>query len=341
MQYRTIPATGVQLSEVCYGSMRFMPVDATDEDRRAAYRSFDAALERGVNVAHSSYQYVTRPAFSEMLSTHPKRSEIHHIAKIMTPEYEEPAFDPKEFRRQVEDALEALHTDHIAVIQHLQRGPNTPKEHTYSEPGDAGRIAALHESMDDLLEVTQQLKDEGKIGMVASFPHTVGYAKAALETDAFQGMVHFFNPLETEMVELFDEFERRGMTFMAIRPILQGMLTDKRANRDRLPEDDEKRQANWDAWYALLDRVREVIGGEPASWTELAVKFSLAPKVMTSIVIGMNTEEQVNATLDAADGNYPDEALVREVDRVSAEFGRIPKETIFGSAPTKSRSRSA
>lgn len=328
MRFRTLPRSAIDLSEICFGTMRFAPPDAPEEVAEAGRRALSAAIEAGVNVLHSSEQYGTFDALSAFLASHPKRGELHHIVKVHAPEYEEDRFDAAGLREEIERLLRTLHTDRLAVVQHLQRGPATAAE-AYNETGDARRIPLLPQVTEPLMELADELKREGKIGELACFPHTMPFAEAALRDADFDGMVHFFGPLETEMAPLFDELERRRMSFIPIRPLLQGMLTDRRADREVLPSNDRMRSGGWDRWYELRDRLRPVLGGEPSSWTGFSLRFALAPSVVTTIVLSMNTEQQVADALAAADGDYPDEELVRAVDRAIADLGRIPKETLM------------
>lgn len=73
-----------------------------------------------------------------------------------------------------------------------------------------------------------------------------------------------------------------------------------------------------------------IIGEQPESWTDFALQFLLAHPAVTTVVIGMNTLEQMERPLAAVDAGHPDADLVDEVDRVSERCGRLPKETLFG-----------
>lgn len=330
MRYRTLPRSNTDIAEICFGSMRFIPPDSPSEARGEGARALDAAIDGGVNVIHSSHEYPTFDATGELLSRHPKRGELHHIVKVESPDYDDPDFDAASFREQVERSLRTLHTERLTVVQHLQRGPRVPKPIAYSAEGDDIRVPAFESIKDPLFEVAQELKDEGKIGELASFPHTMGYARRAVQEDRFDGMVHFFNLLETEMLELFPTMQRKDMSFIAIRPVLQGMLTDKRVDRSQLAAADPRREDRWDPWYELLAQIREVLPEQPDSWTDFALQFSLAHPAVTTLVIGMNTVEQVESALAAVESGYPSADVVEQVDAVSRAFGRIPKETLFG-----------
>ena len=232
---------------------------------------------------------------------------------VETPDYDDSAFDRATFRKKVEDALRELHAERIAVVQHLQRGPIVDQVAVYDGSGDARRIAALATIGPELEDAFAELKREGKVGWLATFPHTPGYAWAAIESGHFHGMVAFFNLLETEMVPLLGAMRERGMGYFAMRPFLQGLITDKRADHVRLPEGDAQRNPEWEPYYGRFARLQEELGAKVGSWSELAVKFTLADPLMPSVILSMNTPEQVESVLAAADGNYPDAAFMRRV----------------------------
>lgn len=123
MRYRAFGNTGLEVSEICYGTMRYASQDGTHDERSsAAARALEEAIDAGINFIHSSYEYGTRWLTGEILGQHPRRHELHHIIKINVPDWGQPKFDPMVLRSQVEDALRELQVDRIAVIQHLHRG---------------------------------------------------------------------------------------------------------------------------------------------------------------------------------------------------------------------------
>jgi aryl-alcohol dehydrogenase-like predicted oxidoreductase len=53
-----------------------------------------------------------------------------------------------------------------------------------------------------------------------------------------------------------------------------------------------------------------------ASWSELAVKFSLAHPLICSVIVSMNRVEQAEGVLKVAHGNYPDPTFVTHVCKI-------------------------
>jgi aryl-alcohol dehydrogenase-like predicted oxidoreductase len=304
MQLRRFGATDLEVSPICFGPMRFAAKDGTDDDAsRAGRRALERALERGVNFVHSSYEYGTRWSVSKVLAGHPRRHEIHHVIKVPVPDFDDGGrFDAAKFRLRVEEALAELHTDRIAVIQHLQRAaPND----------DEPRIAAIDAVDEPLRETFETLREEGKVGYLTSFPYTPGFAQAALATGTFSGLVAYYNAVELEMARFFPALEQSGGGFLCIRPFLAGLLTDRRADREALPAGDRMLDPSWDAAYRRLAVLRERL--QPPSVTAFAVRFALAHPIVASMIVGLNTVEQVDEVIDAAAEPAPrsafDEAL--------------------------------
>lgn len=300
MKYRALISAGVNVSELCFGTMRYADKDGPENEKSAAGgRALEKAIDLGVNFIHSSYEYRTRWLTGSVLKQHPKRSDLHHIIKVNVPDWEEPRFSADSFRRQVEDALTELATDRIAVIQHLQRG--VPREEITSRSGTQHRLAQFDEVTAELAQITARLRDEGKIGSVMSFPYTVEYAERALEAEVYSGLVAYFNPLETEMAAFFSRLEQLGKDFISIRPLAGGILTDRRINRGSLPADDRMQDTSWDAFYRRLETIRPTVEPLAGSWEQYAFQFSLADRVIKSSVLGVNTADH----LETAAGVQP------------------------------------
>jgi aryl-alcohol dehydrogenase-like predicted oxidoreductase len=302
MQYRKFGNTDLVVSEICFGPMRFSAKTPGDDGTSQMGQSaLEHAIERGVNFIHSSYEYKTRWAMGRVLKNHPKRHDLHHIIKVPDPDFDDGGrFDPAKFRLRVEEALRDLHTDHIDVLQHLQRArPNN----------DGLRIPNIAAIQEGVLECFTQLKAEGKVSYLTTFPYTPGFAAEAMKSNIFSGMVAYYNLIEMEMAEFFPQMTAKGQGFFCIRPFMGGLLTDRRASRSQLPADDRYMDPRWDKAYQRLDRLQVALGTEIPSWTDFAIKFSLCHPIVTSLIVGLNSVQQVDGVLDAADGNYPDHSV--------------------------------
>jgi len=305
MRTRTFGDTDLAVSEICYGPMRFSAKTPGDDAvSRAGQRAFARAMERGVDFIHSSYEYDVRWAMEQVLRDHPKRHALKHVIKVPVPDWDDGGrFDKVKFRIRIEEALRDLHTECIHVVQHLHRAkPNT----------DDLRIPGIPAVNAELVEVFEEMRAEGKVGHLTCFPYTPDFARAALDTGAFKGLVAYYNPIEMEMAGYFDAMQAAGQGFLCIRPFMSGLLTDRRVDRDALPADDRYRNESWDAAYARLELVKAAVADDVAAaggWLAFATQFCLAHPVVASLIVGLNTEAQVDQVIDAAEGPTPGRAV--------------------------------
>ena len=240
---------------------------------------------------------------SRVLADHPRRGELHHVIKVPVPNFKDGnRFDPAKFRLRVEEALTDLHADRISVLQWMWRSdPNN----------DERRLPLLGSVLDDVMETFEALRDEGKVGYLMTFPYTVACARAAVESARLSGLIAYYNLVEMEMAELFGELDRRDMGFIAIRPLYQGILTDGRADRASLPEGDRFRGERYAPDFAKRAKVDEAFGAEiGGSMTSFAVRFALAAPIVASVVVGLNTPEQVEGIVAAVEEDLPSPDIV-------------------------------
>jgi len=205
------------------------------------------------------------------------------------------------------------------VVQHLQRG-TLDRAQAYQDAGEPKRLADLPGIVEPLGEVVEELTSEGKMGHLATFPYTVGYARAALETDLFEGVVAYFDLLETEMLDLFPELRRRGAGFIGIRPLMGGLLTDKRIDRAALPAGDRMNGPEWDRAYDQLEEAKRLLGEPDTSWTELALRISLTHPDVVSTVVSINDVGQLEQVLAACDGEYGDVESLNALHEITRRF---------------------
>lgn len=302
MDYRKLQGTDLSVSTLCFGTMRaatpsngsLTPADARSKTGQAALH---AALDAGINFIHSSYEYGVRWMLHEALKSHPKRHDLHHVIKVPVPDWEDGGvFDAVKFRSRIETALHDLATDKIALLQWMWRTqPNI----------EIKRLEALKNIVNDVTETFEKLREEGKVQYMASFPYTLDSATAAINTQAFSGLIAYYNPLEMEMASLFAQLDANNMNFLAIRPLFEGVLTDQRKNWQDLAIDDrlksDKYQAAFDKRHAIATEFADEIAQEGGSMTRFALRFPLYSKATASVVVGLNSPEQVTQVVNQMD----------------------------------------
>lgn len=341
MKFRQFGQTEFLVSELSLGSMRLtgdaahVPAQlktsgsaagAVNEEGRKVVH---AALEAGINSFHSSEDYGTWWLLGDALKHRKERQEIHHMVKVTTPDYSESSFNPNVVRSSVEKALSALHAERITFVQHLQRGPRVSPAEAYSTRGDARRIEYLKDKQASIMDTFETLRLEGKIGTTLTFPHTMGFMKEAVSRGNYQGVVHFLNLLETEILPHFDSMRRHKMGFFALRPLLQGMLSDRRSKRAELPSSDPATLPVWDSRYEVLEKVREAMGPQGDSLSVLAYRFALSFPEATSIVSSIRTVSQLEEYLYASEAGALSRETLRKIRIASASADGFSKFDLF------------
>ncbi|MGJ7459908.1 aldo/keto reductase [Halomonas sp. MA07-2] len=319
MQTRSLPGSDLRFSALTFGTMRFASKDPDDHASVSqGKRALSAALDAGINTVHSSYEYGTRWVLDEFLGEHPKRHELQHMIKVASPEYTDGGFSEAQFRETIETALRELHTEHITLVQHLQRG--VPKPIIYDSRGDGQRLAQFDSVTEDLLAAFDKLKDEGKVGHLTTFPHTLGFAERAIASGQFEGMVSFFNVVENDLLDHFPRMAEQGMHVFAMRPFLQGMLNSRRAESQELLNDSPFGKPEWAPHLRRLERIRPLVREAGIAWDDLALRFALHPAIVPSVIVSMNREEQVARAVAAIEGPPLDDALVMKIREVSRDI---------------------
>jgi aryl-alcohol dehydrogenase-like predicted oxidoreductase len=304
MLYRRLGGTDLDVSAICFGPMRSATKDPADDAKsKAGENAMRTAIDAGVNFIHSSYEYRTRWMMERVLRDHPKRHDLHHVIKVPVPDFKDDGrFDAAKFRLRIDEALKDLHAERIDILQWMWR--SDPNE-------DDLRVPMLPGLMDDLMEAFGRVRDEGKAGWMMPFPYTVPCARAAMETGNFAGLIAYYNPIEMEMAELFDDLEQRDMGFLSIRPLYQGILTDRRSGQEGLAADDRFRDPKFAEDFAKRAKVAEVFADEIGeSMTGFALRFALASPVVASLIVGLNSPEQVEGTVAAVEAPLPSPRIV-------------------------------
>jgi aryl-alcohol dehydrogenase-like predicted oxidoreductase len=108
---------------------------------------------------------------------------------------------------------------------------------------------------------------------------------------------------------------------VAYRPFAGGLLVNKRADRNAIPEGDRWKRDGSQKRMAQRDQIFEAAGLKPDNLTAAAVKFCLTSPCIASLVTGINTREQIKEIIAAADGKYLDPTLGRKLYEVTGQLG--------------------
>ena len=293
MKNREFGNSGIYTSPVTFGSMRLNPQRL---DLDSAVKLITHLYQGGVNTFHSSHEYETDSFFCQVMEEfrrgHPQ-AEIVHIAKIGVPHFDENQFAGHKLSTLIEARLKALGTERIDIVQWLVR--HQPNEDKY-------RLAILKECQQELNSTWSRLQQEGKVGVLTSFPYSVPFAKEVLTTPSCQGLVTYLNPLELEMVSFLDEMAEAGQGYVAIRPLYAGLITTEQLNQHRATS------AEPAASELKIDRQKEKICSllhaldlSAKDATRFAIQFPLLHPAVSSVMLSVTSLEHAEQAIKAAD----------------------------------------
>lgn len=302
MDMRRLQGTDLDVSVICYGPMR-APQSEDDPATTGHQRALAAALDHGVNFIHSSYEYGVRWMMTPVLRDHPKRHELLHVIKAPVPDWDDPGFDPDKLEMRIDEALTELCTDRIALVQWMWRC------RPHEEPD---RLALLGRIREAVAETFVRLQRKGKVAHMACFPYFPQSARAALDIEGNRALIAYYNPIEMEMLPVIEEGTLRGQGFLAIRPLYEGVLTSRFADHGSVPSDHRLAAPKYASAFAHRARLAEALPEAAENMTRFAIRFPLLLDSCASVVVGLNSEEQVAELCGYAEDVQPDPETVEK-----------------------------
>jgi aryl-alcohol dehydrogenase-like predicted oxidoreductase len=198
----------VEVSALTFGSMR---IHERSLDDAAWERLLRASFELGVTTLHSSTEYESYPRFLEILRRF--QPKVRHIVKLAEPHFGDAAFDDARLRSKVDGYLADLGAERLDVVQWMWRG---------DLKDESGRLAGYKRQLAEIGSAFDTLRRAGKIGAVAPFPYTAGFADAVTESGTCEALAVYLNPVEQEMAPQIARAHAAGMHAIAIRPFAAG-----------------------------------------------------------------------------------------------------------------------
>lgn len=306
MQYTTLGRTGLKVSRLCLGTMNFGP----ETDEQESFRIMDAALDAGIQFFDTANVYGGRPNHTGRTETiigrwfaqgGGRRERVILATKVYNP-MGDPVYGPNDnhgvsaykIRRQLEDSLRRLQTDHVELYQmhHIDR--NAP--------------------WDEVWGVFQALVNQGKVDYIGSSNFAgwhIAVAQAAAKERHFLGLVseqHLYNLLQRlPELEVLPSAVGHGLGVIPWSPLAGGLLgrnalTKAEGRTGRNKEGLEKHRIQLEQFEKLC---REM--GDPQDVVALA--WLLAQPAVTAPIIGPRTIAQLEDALRAVEITLDEEAL--------------------------------
>jgi aryl-alcohol dehydrogenase-like predicted oxidoreductase len=311
MKLRRLGASGLKVSEVGLGCNNFgMRID---EKQTAAV--VDAAIDAGITLFDTADIYGATKS-EEFLgkALGKKRNKIVLATKFGMRHGDNEAKKGGSRRwivRAVEDSLERLKTDHIDLYQFHAPDPETPIDETLR-------------ALDDLIAA-------GKVLYIGNSNFAGWQIADADWTARIVGQTRFvsaqnqYSLLERRVEhEVLPACERFGLGFLPFFPLASGLLSGKYRRGEKPPEG--TRLAAWgargqaamsDRNFDKVEKLEAWAGERGHTILELAFAWLLGHEVVSSVIAGATSPEQVKANAATADWVLsPDE--VEEVGKLAA-----------------------
>src|SRR4051812_19120710 len=327
MDYRPLGRTGVQVSELCLGTMMFGAWGNPDHDDSIGI--IHRALDAGINFVDTADVYSAGES-EEIVGKAIKgrRDDVVLATKFFMPMGDDPNRRGGSRRwivKAVEDSLRRLGTDHIDLYQVHRPNPQTDVEETLG-------------ALTDLVR-------QGKVRSIGSSSYSGSEMVEAQWAARDRGLERFRTEqppysLLTRGIELdvLPTAQRHGMGILTYSPLGGGWLSGSWSAdsspaspaRQRLvarfdmslPENQRKLDA--------VEQLAKVARGAGVSMIELAIGFAANHPGVTSAIIGPRTMEQLDSQLPAADVTLDASTLDRIDAIVRPGVNVNPADTSYG-----------
>lgn len=312
MKYNTLGKSGIKVSEIGFGAWSIAlnwwgKEIQEDEAKRMLKRAYDLGInffETGDMYGKGKSERLIGEVFEDM------RNEIVISTKYGY-DFEKAAqighnelpqkFDREFTRNALKNSMDRLRTDHIDVY-----GLHNPK--------------LKHIRDDSIFDTLDELVQEGKIktGQVALGP-AIGWTQEgveAMDRKNVSAVQTVYNILEqTPGNELFENAQKKNVGILVRVPDASGILTGK-VNADTKIDEKDHRSVRKGEWIrSALDKVeqlRPIAERNDLTITELAIKFILSKKGISSVFPTVISIEEIEQFVAMSDGRYINASDMKE-----------------------------
>ena len=296
MEYKSLGRAGVKVSEICLGTMMFGgPTDESD-----SVRMIHRALDAGINFLDTANVY--NDGESERIvgkAIHSVRDEVVIATKVCGPVADGPnqsGLSRYHIMFQVEESLRRLGTDRIDVYYLHRPDPTTPIEESLRVLDDCvrqGKVRYIACSNFDAWRVCEGLSVSERMNL-----------------ERFACVQPLYNIVNRDIeVELLPLCQQRGLGVVPYSPLARGVLSGKyrpgqsppdgsrAARRDLRILQTELREET----YEVAQQLIPLAEAHNKTLTQFALAWVLANPIVTSVIIGPRTMQQLDDNLECLD----------------------------------------
>jgi aryl-alcohol dehydrogenase-like predicted oxidoreductase len=299
MNYRKLGKTDWSISEISLGTWQVGGGWGKTFDDKLANRIIHTAIDQGINFIDTADVYdggLSEAAVGKAVRESPERILVAtKCGRQIQPHIQE-GYTPKTLRAFVEGSLQNTGLDGIDLIQ--LHCPPTP---VYVR--------------DEIFELFEKLKEEGKIHAMGVSVETVDEALAAMKYDIVSSIQIIFNMFRLKPSETFfshSEIDKFGI--IARVPLASGLLTGTLSEESVFSKDDHRqfnRQGeafdkgetfsgvDYQKGLRAVEELKELFQGNEslASW---AIRWVLMFPQVSTVIPGASQIEQVIKNVEAS-----------------------------------------
>ena len=281
MEYRSLGRTGLEVSTLCLGTVKFGKATPEDECRAI----LESAIDAGINFIDTAYVYGNSEAIiGKTLERSGQRDAVYIATKIQPM-----ANDRHTIVRQCEESLRRLRTDVIDLLQLHRPNPDIPIDESLRALDDlirAGKVRHIGTSGFKAWQILEGLWVAKELGLGRFVSEQSVYSLLA-------------RGIEVEVVPMCITY---GVGLMLWSPLGGGVLTD-RYTRENPPDHVELSEQEW----RVIEKVRELARARGCTASQFALAWCLAQPGVTCPIAGPRTLEQLEDNLGALDVEITDE----------------------------------
>jgi aryl-alcohol dehydrogenase-like predicted oxidoreductase len=321
MKYRYLGNTGLLVSRLALGTMTFGAADwGCDEDE--SHSIMKKYLDAGGNHLDAADIYAGGRAEEIIGRFLPqiKRDDVIIASKCYFPPASQPnayGLSKRHIIASCEASLKRLKTDHIDL--YYMHGPDP--------------VAPLEESMRALDDLVRQGKVR-YLGCSNMFGWQIAKANGIAARMNLEGLVagqYLYNLIHREAErEIIPAAVDHGLGILTYSPLGGGLLTGKYQGQTEPAQGTRiahrMRTDGPRFWhprgFKTAEILQEVAAGSGIPALKLALAWALKRRFVTSVVIGVRDQEQLEANLEVGDWDAPDEVwnLLEEKTRPEEEY---------------------
>lgn len=332
MKYKTLGKSGIKVSEIGFGAWTIAldwwskKID-DDEGKRMLKKAYDLGINffeiadmYGKGKSEKLIGEVFKGMRDEIVISTKYGYDFENADQIGHKELPQ-KFDPVFTENALQKSLERLQTDYIDVY-----GLHNPKMHHIKDD-------TIFETLD------KKIEEEKIITYQAALGPAIGWTEEGLEVmnrKNVSAVQTVYNILEqTPGNELIENAEKKDVGILVRVPDASGILTGKVKADTKVDEKDHRsvRKGEWiKESLKKVEQLRPIAERNGLNITELAIKFILSKKAVSSVLPTVISVEEIEQFAAMSDGKYLNTTDMKEISDL---YNQWPPYELKASVPAR------